>query len=119
MNRVKRRQRMNWRCTCDYGCKTKAQLIAHHRREHPEDAYGLWDMCGDLGDAFANSAMKTLEEKNKNSLQRFHETEATAKAYAELTDRYTALIHAVRIGDEALQMYRDRFEKQKLQGETK
>lgn len=47
---------------CNKGCKDEPQLIAHVRQKHPKNGWALWDMIGDLGDPFANSAMRGMLE---------------------------------------------------------
>jgi hypothetical protein len=99
-------KRKNYRCNqCGDAAmfNTTAQMIAHYRKEHPEDGYGLWDAIGDLGDKFANGAVEGMRERARALQERLTKAEAKAKAYDALVPRYDALIRCVQIIKPALE----------------
>lgn len=91
----------NYRCNdCEYGFAGKKAFIAHYRKEHPENGYGLWDAIGDLGDEFANGAMRTLQERNKHFLSEQQElllSRTKVNEHAILVERFNQLAEHMRI----------------------
>lgn len=41
--------------SCEKQFDTDKQMVAHYRKSHPDDAYGLWGAIGTTGDAFADN----------------------------------------------------------------
>lgn len=91
----------NYRCNiCDEPealFHTRPQMIAHYRKQHPQDGYNLWDAIGELGDAFSNKAMADLRFAMGTGREQLAKAEGKAKAYDDLVRRYNALIRAVQI----------------------
>lgn len=93
---------MKFRCNaCHVGQVSEAAMIAHYRKEHPEQGYSLWGAIGKLGDPFADGAMETLSEYRSARIKMLEEERvelaAKAKAYDELVPRWNRLAKAVQI----------------------
>lgn len=81
-----------------FTCANKRELISHVRQEHPEDGWrSCWDAIGDLGDPFANHAMRTLQERTQANREALERAQAKAKEYDALVARYDALIRCLQI----------------------
>lgn len=110
---MKKKTRVNFRCSCDYECQTRDQLIAHCRREHRDNGWCLWDAIGTTGDDFADTIAKRLQEDRRETAERLRAAEARASGYDKLVERWNALTRAMHIGNLAMEEYRQRFEKDK------
>lgn len=88
-----------WRCTCGYECDTKKQLISHYRDLHPDNAWGLFDQIGTVGDAFMDKALADSRARVAAEMQR----NARMKDYDDLVRRYNVLARTYRIIAEAIE----------------
>jgi hypothetical protein len=113
----KKKKRLDWCCNvCDHPRRLFASLqevIAHYRKSHPDYGYSLWDIGGDLGDRIGNSAMEQMRDRCRAAERVAQESAAKAKAYDELSERFSALCRALQIGHSAMEAYRDAWEKEK------
>lgn len=80
---------------------SKDDLIKHYRKEHQDNAYGLWDILGTTGDAFADNAMEHVEKGHAEIGRRLTDAENKARAYDELVPRFQVLGRALRIVTDA------------------
>lgn len=109
---MSKRDAMDWRCRCEVEFRTKAEAVAHCRKEHQDDPYCAWDQFGDVGDTFANGAMevihgKLLRQAAKHS-EEIADLKAKAQAYDELAPRYYSRTLALGIVANALKMIDER-----------
>ena len=112
MTKKKTKKRMDWVCNnCDEPLPTKDAVIAHYRREHPEDGWGLWDICGETGDKFADSTANAIWQKLKDQNVQLSEARSKAEAYDKLLAQWNALCRALHIGAMAMDEYRSHYEK--------
>jgi hypothetical protein len=111
---MKRKQkRMDWVCNnCDEPLPSKDAVIAHYRREHPDDGYGLYDICGDVGDPLGTSGLKRMWAERAKYMQTEADARAKAKLYDELLAKWNGLCRALHIGREAMNAYRDAYERE-------
>ena len=63
-------KKKQFRCKCDQKFPNKKSLIKHYRKEHADDPLGLYSSVGDIGDDFANDAIRALwlqllDERNR------------------------------------------------------
>lgn len=110
----KKKKRMDWCCNaCDEPLPNEDAVIAHYRREHKEDGWGLWNICGKTGDAFADTTVNHLWQRLKDEGVKLQAAQSKAEAYDKLLERWNALCRALQIGNSAMEAYRDAYEKTK------
>lgn len=100
-----------FRCNnCEALVKGDSALIAHYRSEHPEDGWGLWDIIGETGDAFADGAMQHLAAKFQSRSDEWErerlELKAKADAYDKHVPRFNKLARAMSIIEQVLETAR-------------
>jgi len=79
----------NFRCNdCDeWCCEKKAQLITHYRKEHSDNPWGLWTAVDDIGDEFANTLLRQMENRNHSNICARDTRESDLKVKAEAYDK--------------------------------
>lgn len=114
---TKRKKRLDWCCNiCDEPRRlfgTLKEVIAHYRKEHPDNGYGLWEIGGDLGDRFSNTAMEEMKRIHREQSEALQRSLGKAKAHDALLERWNALCRALQIGQSALEAYSDAYERGK------
>lgn len=76
-----------YRCgVCGFETNTIESLSKHYRKQHPNDAYKMYDDVGTVGDAFADKYIETLKNNLKASRDNseVHELKKETKELREI-----------------------------------
>ena len=85
----------SYRCSCGVQFDTKKAMVAHYRKQHPDNGYGCWDQIGDIGDKFANDAMEACQKRTSAAHNEVRELKAALVKYENMGARVNELVSAM------------------------